>query len=44
MLAGSGIPPPEEIELKENISSYHQHQPCGPAYWPLISANALTEN
>jgi hypothetical protein len=39
MLAGSGAPPPEENQLKENITSYSKPQSRGPAYWPLISAN-----
>ena len=43
MLAGSGAPPPEEIQLKENITSYCKPRSRGPAYWPLISANARIE-
>jgi len=41
MLAGSGAPPPEENQLKENITSYSKPQSRGPAYWPLISAKSL---
>jgi hypothetical protein len=44
MLAGSGAPPPEENQLKENITSYSKPQSRGPAYWPLISADALSES
>src|ERR1700726_2016004 len=35
-------PPPEEAQLKENIASYCQLRSRGSAYWPVISANALT--
>jgi hypothetical protein len=44
MLAGSGAPPPEENQLKENITSYSKPQSRGPAYWPLISADAFMES
>jgi hypothetical protein len=44
MLAGSGTPPPEEIQLKENITSYCKPRSRGPAYWPLIAAESLTED
>ena len=43
MLAGSGAPPPEEIQLKENISSGSYPKKTDSEYWPVISANALTE-
>src|ERR1700739_4136236 len=43
MLAGSGAPPPEEIQLKENITSCCKPRSGGPAYWPLISAKSLID-
>jgi hypothetical protein len=44
MLAGSGAPPPEENQLKENITSYSKPQSRGPAYWPLIFAEVLIDS
>ncbi|MGA9241903.1 MAG: hypothetical protein WBW03_07955, partial [Silvibacterium sp.] len=41
--AGNGAPPPEEIQLKENIASYKQLLRVDSDFWPVISANALTE-
>jgi hypothetical protein len=43
MLAGSGAPPPEEIQLKENISSGSYPKKTDSEYWPVISANALID-
>jgi hypothetical protein len=43
MLAGSGAPPPEEIQLKENIASYKQLLRVDSDFWPVISAKARIE-
>ena len=43
ILAGSGAPPPEEVQLKENITSYRQPESRGSVYWPLISAEYQIE-
>ena len=42
-LAGSGTRLLKKIQLKENITSCCQPQSRSPAYWPVISANALIE-
>jgi hypothetical protein len=34
----------KKIQLKENITSYCKPRSRGPAYWPLISADALIDN
>ena len=35
--AGCEAPPPEEIQLKENIASYRQPRRSASAFWPVIS-------
>ena len=39
----SFAPPPEEIQLKENMTSSCQRQSRGPAYWPVISTKPLID-
>jgi hypothetical protein len=43
MLAGSGAPPPEENPTERKYNFFLPPQSRSPAYWPVISANALIE-